>query len=310
MLFPPSGSTLCCRALAGQAKVTVPPAAAAAGPGSKTSLVTSTVVLEPAARAVNWIGDPLTPLALARIVIVPAVEPSVTVVDAIPDASVAPEAGFTLPPPLTTVQVIVVPATGCPPVVTSTGRAEAGCAPVRPAWWSPSGAAFDSVGPPPPPGPVPSPPPQPSASAAITATVPKRCAGVTERHRVITGMLPPIARIPRGSGGGISKRGRQLPSPPAGGTPAPRYGLETALRVSVLNLHAAEMAENVPRSLSSGSSSIERNVSDRAGGRGEPARRTGRGKASPPPGPAGARRPAPSGWDRGRGGGAAAPRPR
>src|ERR1051326_993637 len=125
MLFPPSGSTLCCRALAGQSKVTVPPAATAAVTGSKTSLVTSTVVLEPAARAVNWIGDPLTPPALPRIVIVPAVEPGVPVVAATPAASGAPGAGFTLPPPLTPVQVIVVPATGCPPLVTFTRRAEA-----------------------------------------------------------------------------------------------------------------------------------------------------------------------------------------
>src|ERR1051326_7667405 len=110
MLFPPSGSTLCCRALAGQSKVTVPPAATAAVTGSKTSLVTSTVVLEPAGRAGNWIGDPRTPLQLARIGLVPGVEPSVTVVEAIRDASVAPEAGFTLQPPLPPVQVIVVPA--------------------------------------------------------------------------------------------------------------------------------------------------------------------------------------------------------
>src|ERR1043165_1684787 len=186
MVLLPSGVMLWFTDPVAQAKVTIPPVVTAPTRGEKLLLPTVTVVVAPATSAVNETGDPLTPLALARIVISPAEEPRVTVVVAIPEASVATDVGLTLPPPVTTCQVTVVPTTGSPPSVIFTRRGEVSTSKGRPAWLSPSGAAFDIVAPPPGPVPPPPPPPQPSASAPITAAVPKRCAGVTERHRLPT----------------------------------------------------------------------------------------------------------------------------
>src|ERR1044071_6599131 len=129
MVLVPSGTTLWFTDPADQVNVTIPPVVTAASRGEKELLATVTVVVEPAASAGNVIGDPLTPLALAGMVIVPGEPPSVTVVDATPEASVGPEVGSTLPPPLTTVQVTVVPATGCPPSVIFTRSKLASTAP-------------------------------------------------------------------------------------------------------------------------------------------------------------------------------------
>ncbi len=70
-----------------------------------------------------------TPMAVAVIVCVPAVGPSVHVVVARPEAFVAAVAGVTEPPPLATAKVILAPVTALPvPSVRATVMGES-CAP-------------------------------------------------------------------------------------------------------------------------------------------------------------------------------------
>src|ERR1051325_7213998 len=96
-----------------------------------------------------------------------------------PDASELSVAGLTAPPPLTTCQVIRVPATGFPASVTMTRSGAGSTAPVRPAWLSPLGSALETTGPEA--GPV-EVPPQAERMARRETAVTKRTGGVTKRH--------------------------------------------------------------------------------------------------------------------------------
>src|SRR5256885_2966214 len=161
------------------------------------------------------------PAALALVVCVPGVGPSVRVVDACPEASVTDEVGFTEPPPDAAAQVTVTLFTGLPcESVTSTVCGVASVVPTGPTWLSPENFARLAAGPAVPVAVKVTGLPERPAAAAVSVLVP----AVVPRVQLPTVAMP-LAFV-------VCSAPVMLPPPDAGAnvTPTPCTGLLLASR--------------------------------------------------------------------------------
>ncbi len=121
----PVDCTLCESDIAAQVHVTVPPTATVSTAGFDEPLrplvntipaptVTAAVIGTVTAVAWNVTGEPVSPVLVAVMVLLPAVPPSVTVAWAVPVASVGPLAGVTIAEPEVTNHLTVTPDTPLP----------------------------------------------------------------------------------------------------------------------------------------------------------------------------------------------------
>jgi len=128
---PAEKVTLCETEPAAHVQVTDPPAEIVAVDGVNTLLSTVTLAVlggvEEVPVAVNPIGDPVAPDAEAWRELVPALAPSVHMVEAVPSVPVIDDVGDTDPPPAVTVHVTATPAWATPSweTRTTTGLARA-----------------------------------------------------------------------------------------------------------------------------------------------------------------------------------------